>query len=68
MPLVIRHIETGRYFRKGDWTEFSDFADRFKDKGAVEIAVRKHQIKNAEMVVLQGNSVVGGAPIDITGD
>ena len=61
---IIRHSETGLFFRKGAWTKLHDSADRFKDKAEVDAVVREHEIKHGEMLVVSGGRVVGGAPLE----
>ena len=68
MRLVIRNIETGLFFRNEDWTQFIKFADRFKDAREAEMAVLKRRLKHAELVIVQGDSIVGGVPIEPSED
>lgn len=66
MLVVIRNIDTGLFFRSENWTQFIKFAERFKDLREAATAALKHHLKHAEMVIVQGDSVVGGVPIEET--
>jgi hypothetical protein len=51
---VIRDFATGLFFAKGQWTAEPSMAQDFPDQDAIEKVVMEHQVKNAEMVLLQG--------------
>ena len=60
---VIRDLDTGLFFNQGKWTANASVAQNFPDEGAIERIVVEHQIKNAEMVLLEGPRVRGGVRI-----
>ena len=59
---VIRDLDTGLFFDKGNWTTDASLAQDFPDHEAIKTIVVEHQIQNAEMVLLEGpkNRVRGG--------
>ena len=67
MGLALRDLNTELYFAHGKWTGDLRLAQEFPDREAVEKIVFEHQIKNAEMVFLDGEPprVAGGCPIPL---
>jgi hypothetical protein len=64
MPAILRNIETGLFFGKEEWTRFISYARRFKDAHDAEIEVRNRHLKRTEVLIVQGDSIVGGSPMD----
>lgn len=51
MTRVIRHVKTGGYFRKGEWTEDSNQAEQFEDAGKVIETCLRYHLSDVELVL-----------------
>ena len=65
MQRAIRNLDTGLFLAKDQWTAEAWLAEVFPNEAAVEQAVIKHKLRNAEMVYLDGDPprVIGGVYI-----
>ncbi len=68
MKMVIRDLETGLFLcRRGDWASDGRLAQNDATEAAAMKQVDRHEIKNAEFVMVNAHGrVSGGTPLRIS--